>query len=856
MRISLAFRWKMRRESSSDVAASESEGDDPSITAVADEPAITRERAPEVQPGDLLAGRYQVEAIIGKGGSGVVLRAFDRVSATVVAVKVLKPGLTHDPRWEKRFQRELRLGRPIRHPNVCRIFDIGDADGYRFLTMEFATGGTLRDLVKKNQPLRPLPERLADAAGVIAGLTAIHSAGIVHRDVKPDNMLRMEDGRLVLSDFGLATDLPDSTMVSVFVGTPHYMAPEVREGDPATTRSDVWSLGVVLHEIFFGKRPEKRSARSMSGVSKTSTASTSSTFERAMLALSTKCLANDPADRPEDARAVERLFETARRSPGAMLWPRTRRRLALGAVAAGAIALFGVGTRAYLRSRAPEALPSVRIQRLVNTGEPADWTNVAKVVASVPGHVHCFSLVDSDTVQVIWGNPRKAEHINVHSGARRPSSLVGEAYSDGCPDLSRDKRELLFTASTAGGGAEIRRSTNPEGRNANVVTPGWDPVWLTNGEEFAYSIDGAHAAVFSLPTMKFRLLTDPGLGSQQSIMGKSVSTRSDAVAMMFYGNDNQTVVAVHDGVGHGRLRTFAISGARNFRFAPSDNLFIAPLGTQSPLTVLDWRKGTFRNIGRYADTDLVDAVISGPVAAALARRRSQDVWLYDGSGKRRLTTDGNNSGASISPKGELLLVRPGPGSGLSIWWRKSEGVLKQMTTGESDTMPEFSPDGNSWVYVDYVRRTIMLCTTATAQCRAIRRDELLPVWPKFSPDGSKIAYVRMGAVSQVVAFSISDGREWALGGTHWQCPPVWSSPSDVWTFEGSAGRYAWVEKEMGTGLRTGRRLEMTASQSAASDDLDCWPKEVDVTSPFFRKVRVETEETSSILRLPSSELSN
>ena len=215
-----------------------------------------------------------------------MLRAFDRVSATVVAVKVLKPGLTHDPRWEKRFQRELRLGRPIRHPNVCRIFDIGDADGYRFLTMEFATGGTLRDLIKKDEPLRPLPERLADAAGAIAGLAAIHDAGIVHRDVKPDNMLRMEDGRLVLSDFGLATDLPDSTMVSVFVGTPHYMAPEVREGDPATTRSDVWSLGVVLHEIFFGTPSgAARSPAAARGVSKPPTPQTSSTVERAMLAL-------------------------------------------------------------------------------------------------------------------------------------------------------------------------------------------------------------------------------------------------------------------------------------------------------------------------------------------------------------------------------------------------------------------------------------------------------------------------------------------------------------------------------------------------------------------------------------------
>src|SRR4249920_902243 len=116
----------MRDASSSDAPAPEP-GDEPSVTAVADQPTVTRERAPEIQPGDLLAGRYQIEAVIGKGGSGLVLRAFDRVSATVVAVKVLKPGLSHDPRWEKRFSRELRLGRPIRHANVCRIFDIGEA---------------------------------------------------------------------------------------------------------------------------------------------------------------------------------------------------------------------------------------------------------------------------------------------------------------------------------------------------------------------------------------------------------------------------------------------------------------------------------------------------------------------------------------------------------------------------------------------------------------------------------------------------------------------------------------------------------------------------------------------------------
>ena len=228
----------MAEDESSQASQSGLASESGSVTSVG-EPAVVRERAPAIERGAVIAGRYQVEEVIGKGGSGVVLRAFDRTAQTVVALKVLKPELTHDPKWSRRFARELRLGRPIRHPNVCRIFDIGEADGYKFLTMELAKQGTLRDLIKAGEPLRPLAERIADAAAVIDGLSAIHAAGIVHRDVKPDNLLRMEDGRLAISDFGLATDLPDATAVSVFVGTPHYMAPEVRTGEPATTRSDV-----------------------------------------------------------------------------------------------------------------------------------------------------------------------------------------------------------------------------------------------------------------------------------------------------------------------------------------------------------------------------------------------------------------------------------------------------------------------------------------------------------------------------------------------------------------------------------------------------------------------------------------
>jgi serine/threonine-protein kinase len=840
----------MRRDSSSDVAASDSEGEDPSVTAVADEPAVTRERAPEVQPGDVLAGRYQVEAIIGKGGSGIVLRAFDRVSATVVAVKVLKPGLTHDPRWEKRFQRELRLGRPIRHPNVCRIFDIGDADGYRFLTMEYATGGTLRDLVKKNAPLRPLQERLADAAGVIAGLAAIHGAGIVHRDVKPDNVLRTEDGRLVLSDFGLATDLPDSTMVSVFVGTPHYMAPEVREGDPATTRSDVWSLGVVLHEIFFGKRPEKRSARSVSGVSKTSAASTSSTVERAMLALCMRCLADDPAERPEDARAVERLLASARSSPGVLFrrpW-RSRRGVAsiVLAIASVAVVFALVNHRRHHGSMAQQKYPSVS-----PSGEAIEWSKVAANVTTVSGPVHCFSMVDNNTARLIWGTPRRADDVRIDSGRRWSADIATETYMVGCPALSPDGRMLLFTTQAAEGGAEIRVAENPTGKGAKSITVGADPVWLRAGEEFLYNIDSSHAAIFSLPTRRFRLLGDPGLEGQQTILRNAASPKSDIVALLLFGEDAKYAIAIYEGAHLDRIATFFVPSGQEIRFGVADEMLVTHQQPGVPVALFDWRKGIYRNAGRYDGLHLVDVAAQAAQLLVIGRHRSNDVWRYDDSGKSRLTNDGEILSAAMSPDGDLLTSKIGPDGNMNIWWKGPKGDSKRVTSGQFDTLPDFSPDGRAWAFIDYTTKSIMICASATQSCRPLRRDEMLPAWPKFSPDGKKLAYVTQVGVPKLMIVDRSNGTAWQVGDAHWQCAPVWSSSRTVWGFEGSPGHYFWTERDIETQTRTGGRLDVKKNVADPSA-MECWPsdEEVGIGSPFFRRVRIETEEESRLLRIP------
>jgi dipeptidyl aminopeptidase/acylaminoacyl peptidase len=554
---------------------------------------------------------------------------------------------------------------------------------------------------------------------------------------------------------------------------------------------------------------------------------------------------------------VEKLFESARRSPRTVLRSSRRRWAALLAVAAVAGAVgIGVGVRKLRRNSALIGATQPTMLRLVPTGEPADWTRIAKVLASAPGHAHCFSLADDATVRVIWGSPRKAEDINVDSGARRASSLVAEAYSAGCPDRSPDGRELLFTATTAVGGTEIRHSSNPRGENAVALTPGSDPVWLQNGEEFVYSIDPTHAAVFSMATMRFRLLADPGLGGLQTILGKSASAHSDAVALMYYGNDVQWALTVYEGPGLNRQKSFALGQTQNFRFSSlDDSLFVSVAEPQSPLASFDWRAGGYRKIGRSADIDLIDILVTGEKAILLGRHRATDAWLYDGAARRRLTSDGQNATAALSTSGDLLLSKPGPG-GTNIWSQNTDGALRKLTNGQFDTAPDFSPDGRFWAYADYPRKSIVICVTASNECRILRSDEMLPTWPRFSPDGSKVAYVRQSTVPRLMAISISDGKEWTLGSTHWQCPPVWSSARAIWGFEGTAGHYVWVERDLETAARTGRRVEVKANQDAVNDDIECWPHGVPAASPFFRRLRVETEEATFVLRLPRRDLAN
>jgi serine/threonine protein kinase len=825
--------------------------DKDSVTEVAEE-SFTRERAPDIERGSVLAGRYQVEEIIGKGGSGIVLRVFDRTAQNLVALKVLKDELARDSKWEKRFSRELRLGRPIQHPNVCRIFDIGEADGHRFLTMELAHGGSLREELKRTRSVdRPIEDRLADARAAIAGLAALHGAGVVHRDFKPDNLLRMEDGRLVLADFGLATDAANAPGATVLIGTPHYMAPEVLNGDPATSRSDVWALGVVLHEIFFGQRPERRSV-SFDGSSR-GPLRPQSQVERRMLALCETCLADSPLDRPSDARVVAQMFESAR--PVRRLgWRRKSTKIVTGLLLP--LVLLGVGWR-YVRMSArrtsepaaPGNLPVV--QQIQASGEPLDWSKSAAVVAEIPGFVHCFSLLDGKVARLVWGSPRRAEDIDLATGRRRPADWLPEVYRVGCPELSADGKALLYMARNAAGATEVRLSTSRDGGSASTLASGFDPTWLGGTDQFVYNADSSHTAIFSIPTMTSTFLSIPEYGQHQGEGSKAASADGGVIAELLYDDRGRGVVTVMTGPLFDEVVAFGVPMGSAIQFSPKGNdLLVSPpaiAGGTLMSVVQPWDGRRAINEGRYPGFDLSLIRAAGRDQFAVARRTDRDVWLNEASSSKRLTFDGTSYSAARSVDGTLLLGKRSADGILEIWRQRGNGPPEKVTNGPADVGPSFSPDGKQWAYADYSRKSIMLCSTESAKCRALVRDEFLPCWPKFSPDGRTIAYVTQLSRFQLLLVSAEDGRTRAAWDTHPECPPAWSSANTLWSLESSLGQYVWSERDT-TGRRTGKRFT-ASSENLEPLEASCSPPPSSAGSRSLPDVEVRTVEASKLLVL-------
>ncbi len=204
-------------------------------------------------PGMVLADRYRIIGLIGQGGMGEVYRASDLKLGQPVALVFLPAATAENPQLLARFHAEVRIARQVSHPNVCRVYDIGEVGGSTFLSMEYVDGEDLSSLLRRIGRL-PGDKAIEIARKLCAGLAAAHDKGLLHRDLKPANVMIDGRGQVLITDFGLAAFAGQIEDGQVRDGTPAYMAPEQLAGKEVSVRSDVYALGLVLHEMFTGKR--------------------------------------------------------------------------------------------------------------------------------------------------------------------------------------------------------------------------------------------------------------------------------------------------------------------------------------------------------------------------------------------------------------------------------------------------------------------------------------------------------------------------------------------------------------------------------------------------------------------------
>jgi hypothetical protein len=419
----------------------------PIHAAVVDTPAariLSSRPIRGLAPGAVLAGRYRVIGLLGRGGMGEVYRADDIKLGSPVALKFLPRALATDPDRRERFLAEVRIARQVAHPNVCRVFDIGEVvvEGVlqHFLTMEYIDGEDMASLLRRIGRL-PGDKALDIARQICAGLAAAHDRGVLHRDLKPANVMLDGRGRVRITDFGLAVAADGEALEGDASGTPAYMAPEQLAGRGASVRSDIYALGLVLHELYTGKRAFSAASLAEMRARKEQEAPPAPSelikdMDPAVERVIVRASARDPRARPASVAQVAaglpggssldaalRAGETPSPEMVAASGPNegfgVRAACAvLALVVAGAVAGVGVASRALLWARPPDKSPEV-------LAESARETLARLGYAALPADRASGFEVDLDQLRYV-----RTHHPSRASWHHRDPSLVRFWYRE------------------------------------------------------------------------------------------------------------------------------------------------------------------------------------------------------------------------------------------------------------------------------------------------------------------------------------------------------------------------------------------------------------------------------------------
>ena len=499
-------------------------------------------RATVFQIGDVLAGRYEILKLLGEGGMGAVYKASDRELGRFVALKVIRPELASNASILARFKQELLLSQKVTHRNVIRIYDLGEGEGVKFITMEFIEGEDLRSLIREKQKFSP-GEAVEMMQQVCQALDAAHTVGVIHRDLKPQNIMREPSGRILVMDFGLARTVESEgmTQTGAVVGTMEYMSPEQALGQTLDQRSDIFALGLIMFELLTGKTPFHADSAIASLIKRTqeragSVSDIDSTIPVGVGSIVNKCLERNPSERYQTAAAVLADLN-AWKNPGAVQsdvgvqplarplpWPLISGALAVVLVAAAALMLVPSMRHRIFGGPATAAVPHHPITVLV-----ADFAN------------HTGDPVLDDTLEPMMNVALEgASFINAFS--RGDALKLAKKLPN--PTDKLDLQSARLVAVDQGVNAVITGDITLQGGKYNVSATALDPL---NGRVLAksdFSVPDKQQILSDLPRLAAPIRKALGDNTPPSVQFAAVSgafksTSLEAVQQDAIGVDEQ-----------------------------------------------------------------------------------------------------------------------------------------------------------------------------------------------------------------------------------------------------------------------------------------------------------------------------
>ena len=634
---------------------------------------------------DVIAGRYRIVSRLGVGGMGVVYKAVDLQLNRAVAVKVLEDRRLQLPGAASRLRAEALAAASFDHPYVCKVYELAETSTETFMIMEFVDGETLSSLLKRGVP--PLLHTLQFAREIAEGLASAHARGLVHRDVKPANVMVMPNGHVKLLDFGVAgmdveslsgedtrTHLPVPTRLHA--GTPHYMAPEQAAGQAVTTRADLFSFGVLLYECLTGALPFSGSTtfdyvRHVMQSAPKRLDRVAPETPAVLVDLVERCLEKTPADRPDSADEVVRQLRgltDALTSPGASVrtagQARSGRRWMLAGAGALVIAAAGLVWQLAFRGDTPE--PTWHHQSLVTTSA-------------------------------------------LESGSR----------------ISPDSQWISYI-STAAGSSRIMMQRTDGGESR--------PLTLGPGQPFgqAWSPDGSQIAALMRVDGARVLQIYPAFFGGAPVQSITLSSPDDRI-----GEERIGQVELIRWIGRDiYLRVTPIGGGQ---IAPT----VKRLSLDSPAQIADvssaWKlAGTLRGVDIRPD--------AGAVVVGVSANGEEDLWVLqlDGSGLRQLTNDAFfDRDPCWLGSGNRIVFQSNRGGQIDLWQIDARTKsLTSLTTDEAeDVVDSASADGRIISY-QKLTKDARLWMFAAGNARQLTQDSLSDYSPVLSAGGSRLAFQR------------------------------------------------------------------------------------------------------------------